>query len=179
MLQKTVIFLIIFFSAIFQSAVFSNLFFWNLGPNIILLLVIYWTVQEGFEKAFRKNILAGFVLDLSAFHAIGVSVAAFTLIAFSISLISKRFLVVAGNWRIFTLILTISFSTLVNNLFLNCVFTIAGYFGKIDIGISPVPFFSLFLAKEIALNILFFPLIYFLLKKIERSGLLQVRKKTF
>jgi len=179
MLQKIIITLIIFFSAIFQLAVFSNFFFWNVGPNILLLLVIFWTVQEGFEKAFSKNILAGIVLDLATFSVVGMNVASLSLVAFFISYLSKRFLVVARNWRVFILILTIIFSTLANNLFLNSLYLIASYFGKVAIGSAQVPFFSVILMKETALNILFFPSVYFLLKKIERSGLLQVRKKIF
>jgi len=177
MLQKIIIILLIFFSAIFQLAVFPNVFFWGLGPNILLLLVIFWTTQEGFEGAFFKNILAGFTLDLGTFQLAGTNVAAFVLVAFFISFISKRFLVIARNWRIFILSVTIIFSTLANNLFLNSLFLVENYFGKAVVGSAPVPFFSVMLVKEIVLNILFFPLVYFFLKKLERSNLLQVRKK--
>ncbi len=177
MLQKIIIFLIIFFSAILQSAVFSDFFFWGLGPNILMLLVIFWTTQEGFEGAFSKNVLAGFFLDLVTFCPIGMNVASFTVVAFLISFISKRFLVVARNWRIFILLVTVIFSTLVNNIFLNGLFLVAEYFGRISFGSVPVPFFSAVLVKEIILNILFFPLVYFLIKRIEHSNLLEVRKK--
>lgn len=179
MLQKIIIFFLIFFSAIFQLAVFPNVFFWGLGPNILLLLVIFWTTQVGFEGAWPKNILAGFMLDLGTFQLTGTNVASFVLVAFFIGFISKRFLVVARNWRIFILSVTIIFATLANNLFLNSLFLVAKYFGKAILDSAPLPFFSLMLAKEVALNLLFFPLVYFLLKKLERSNLLQVRKKIY
>lgn len=179
MRQGIIIFLLIIFSAILQSAVFSNVFFWGLGPDILLLLVIFWTTQVGFEKALLKNIAVGFVFDLVFFSAVGIHVAAFVSVAFFVSFISKRFLVVASNWRVFILTITVIFSTLANNLFLNGLFLVAGYFGRIEIGNAPIPFFSLLLAKETILNILFFPLVYFSLKKVERLGLLQVRKKIF
>ncbi|MCX6761994.1 MAG: rod shape-determining protein MreD [Candidatus Moranbacteria bacterium] len=179
MLQKIIIFFIIFFFAIFQYSVFPNFFFWGLGPNILLLLVIFWTTQVGFEGAFFKNILAGFMLDLGTFQLVGTNVAAFVTVAFFISFISKRFLVIARNWRIFILSLTIIFSTLANNLFLNALFSVANYFGKAVASSAQVPFFSMMLVKEIALNLLFFPLVYFTMKKMERSNLLQVRKKIY
>jgi len=179
MSRKIIIFFIILFSAIFQLAVLANVFFGGLGPNTLLLLVIFWVVREGFERALFKNILAGLVLDFATFHVIGANIAAFTFVAFFISFISKRFLVVARNWRIFILMMTIIFATLANNLFLNSFFGVADYFGITEIGSAPVPFFSFILIKEVGLNILFFPLIYFLMKKIENSNFLQARKKIF
>jgi rod shape-determining protein MreD len=179
MLQKITIFLIIFFAAILQLAVFPDMFFWGLGPNILLILVIFWVIQEGFEGALFQNILAGLTLDFATFSVVGTNIATFLLVAFLISFISKRFLVVARNWRIFILTITIIFATLANNLYLNGIFYLASYFGKTAIGNLPVPFFSFLLAKEIVLNVLFFPLIYFFLKKIAHSNLVQNRKQIF
>jgi rod shape-determining protein MreD len=174
---KITIFFIIFFSAILQLAVLSNVFFWGLGPNILLLLIIFWTTQAGFEKALVKNITAGLVLDLATFCAVGMNIASFALVAFFIGFISKRFLVIARNWRIFVLTITIIFSTLANSLFLNALFLIADYFGKTAIGNAPTSLFSFMLFKEIGLNILFFPLVYFIMKRIESLSFLATRAK--
>lgn len=179
MVKIITIFLIIFFSAIFQVAVFSNVFFWGLGPNILLLLVIFWTTQAGFKKALAQNIFAGLMLDLATLCVVGMNVASFSLIAFFISFISKRFLVIARNWRIFVLTATIVFSTLANNLFLNSLFLVADYFGKTAIGSAPIPFFSFILVKEVILNILFFPLVYFLMKRSSSLNFLLPRAKIY
>ncbi|MFA5962352.1 MAG: rod shape-determining protein MreD [Parcubacteria group bacterium] len=179
MLQKLAICLIIFFSAILQTAVFSNSFFWGLGPDVMLLLVIVWTAREGFEKALFGNILAGFVQDLITFHPVGVHIVTYVLIAFFVSFISKRFLVVARNWRVFILIMMIIFGTLANNLFLSGLFLIENYFSRIAIGDVPVYFFSGTLLKAIILNSLFFPLVYFSMKKIESWEFLKTRSKIF
>ena len=117
MLYEGIIFFSIFFSAILQLAVFPNVFFWNLGPNIMLLLVIFWTTQIGFERAFIRNILAGFILDLATFSIIGMNVASFIFLTFFISFISKRFLVAERNWRVFIFFITLIFATLINNFF--------------------------------------------------------------
>ncbi len=169
MLQKTIIFSIIFLSAILQVAFLLNIFYWGIGPNILLLLVIFWTTQEGFESSMLKNISVGFIADLIFFSLVGMNVASFSLVAFLVGFISKRFLVVARNWRIFILAVTIILGTALNNLFLNGIFSVTEYFGRSANSTAPVSFFSIILAKEIVLNILFFPLVYFLLKKIQRS----------
>ena len=173
MLRKIVIFLIIFFSAILQLAVFPNVFFWGVGPNILLLLVIFWTTREGFEKALSKNILVGLAFDLVVFCPIGTHVAVFTLVSFFIGFISKRFLVVARNWRIFILAMTIIFSTLASRFFLMSISGIADYFSRAALDNLPISFFISISAKEGVLNILFFPLVYFLLKKIESLNFLK------
>lgn len=179
MLQKFIIFLIIFFSAILQTAVFSNSFFWGVGPDIMLLLVILWTAREGFEKAFLGNILVGFVQDLITFHPVGVHIVSYVAIAFFVSFISKRFLVVARNRRMFILLMLIIFGTLANNLFLSGLFLIESYFKRTAIGDIPVYFFSVILLKAVILNSLFSPLIYFSLKKIENLEFLKTRNKIF
>ena len=179
MWQKATIFFIIIISAVLQSAVFSNVFFWGLGPNLLLLLVIFWTTQEGFEKALAKNIFAGLIFDLAFFSTVGVHIFSFVSVAFFVSFITKRFFVVARNWQMFILAITIIFSTLANNLFLNGLFLVSDYFGRSGSGSLPIPFFGTLLLKEILLNILFFPLVYYSLKRIERSRFWQVRKKVF
>jgi rod shape-determining protein MreD len=164
MSQKVATLLIIFFSAILQTAVFSNLFFWGLGPDILLLLVIFWTIQEGFEKALGKNILIGFIFDLITFYSVGTHIFSFVLVSFFVGLISRRFLVIAAGWRVFIVGITIIFCTWANSLFLNGLFSTAEYFNRANISDAPVHFFSGMLVKAAILNILFFPLVYFLLK---------------
>lgn len=167
MLQKIVIFFIIFFSAILQQAVFSDMFFWGIGPNILLLLLIFWTVEKGFEIALWRNILAGFIFDVFFFYPIGTNVISFSLTAFFVGFISKRFLVAARNWRALILAITIIFATLANRLFLDSIIKIYVYFSGETFGSNSFPLFSSMTGKEIFLNVLFFPVVYFLLKKIE------------
>lgn len=175
MKQGLVIFFIIFFSAIFQLAFFFDSFSSGLGPDIALLMVIFWTASEGFDKALGRNILAGLILDLAMFSIIGTHIASFVLVAFFVSFISKRFLVVTPGWRIFILAMTIVFGTLANNLFLNGLFFLANYFGRIGVGSVPIDFFSLIMLKAIFLNLLFSWPVYFILKKIKESNLLKRR----
>ena len=91
MFEKLVIFLVIFFAALFQLSLFPNLFFWGVGPNLMLILVIFWTTHEGFEGAFFKIIFTGFMFDIFSFQPVGVSIFIFTIIAFLADSFIKRF----------------------------------------------------------------------------------------
>ena len=174
MLDKAIIFLVVFFVAILQIALFSNLFFLGVGPNMMLLLIIFWTVHEGFESALPRIILAGLVLDLVSFYPIGLSVMIFSLISFFGNSFSKRFLVTARNWRIVVLALLVFFSTLINEICSVGLFELFAYFkeGEINNIISSTN--GMLFMKEVLLNIAFFFLISFPLMKIEK--LLNLRK---
>ncbi|HAI74585.1 MAG TPA: rod shape-determining protein MreD [Candidatus Moranbacteria bacterium] len=175
--QKVIIFLIIFFAVILQSAVFSNVFFLGTGPNILLLFVVFLVSREGFEKALGKIILAGFILDLASFYPVGMNVFSFAATAFLVSFFSKRFLTVSSGWHMPVLFFLVILSALANELLLAGLFQTAVYFKslpQIDL------IFSLTLSvllKKIFLNILFFPVVYFLLLKNEKFLSLIARKK--
>lgn len=171
MSKKLIIFLIIVLACIFQVSVFPGVFSWNNGPDLLLLLVIYWTIKEGFEGTLGRNILVGVLADLVNFRPVGTYLAIFLLVSFLVSSVSKRFLIVAGIWRVFTLTATIIVATLAERFLLEAIFSIATYFNRSDIGTVPAPFLSLVSLEQIFLNLLFFPLVYFFLKKIERSQL--------
>ena len=64
MFDKIIIFLVVFFAALLQMSAFSNVLFLGVSPDLLLILVIFWTVHEGFEGALPKIVLAGFMLDL-------------------------------------------------------------------------------------------------------------------
>lgn len=177
MMQKIIIFLIIFLAVILQSAVFSNVFFLGTGPNILLLLIIFWASREGFEKALGKVILTGLILDLVSFHPVGMNIFSFVAVAFLVGFFSKRFLAVSSGWRAPVLIFLVILSALTNELLLAGLFQLAGYFKSLP---QTNPIFSLsglLLAKKIFLDILFFPVVYFLLLKNEKFLSLIARKK--
>lgn len=175
--QKIIIFFIIFFAAVLQSAVFFNVFFMGTGPNILLLLIIFWVSREGFEKALKKVILAGFVLDLASFHPVGINVFSFVATAFLVNFFSRRFLVISSGWRMPVLFFLIILSTLANELLLEGMFQLAGYFKSLSQINLVFPLTGFILLKKIFLNILFFPVVYFLLLKNEKLLSLLARKK--
>lgn len=177
MLQKIIIFFIVFLAVVLQSALFSNVFFLGTGPNILLLLIIFWVTREGFEKSFIKIILAGFILDLASFHPVGMNVFSFITIAFLVSFFSKRFLVASSNWYMPVLFFLIILSVLANELLLAGLFQLTGYFKSLSQINLIFPLTGTVLWKKIFLNVLFFPAVYFLMLKSEKFLTLLARKK--
>lgn len=177
MLQKIIFFFIIFFAVVLQSAVFSNVFFLGTGPNIALLLIIFWVSREGFEKALGKIILAGFILDLASFHPVGMNIFSFIIVAFLVGFFSKRFLVSSSGWYAPVLFFLIVLGTLANELLLAGLFQLAGYFKSLPQVNLIFPLSGSIFAKKIFLNILFFPIIYLLLSKNEKFLSLIARKR--
>ncbi len=175
--QKIIIFFIIFFAVISQSAFFSNVFFLGTGPNILLLLVIFWVSREGFEKALGKIILAGFILDLASFYPVGMNIFSFVAVAFLVSFFSKRFLAASSGWYLPVLFFLVILSTLANELILAGLFQLAGYFKSLSQINLIFPLAGFILLKKIFLNILFFPIVYFLLLKNEKFLISTARKK--
>ena len=175
--QKIVIFFIILLAVILQSAVFSNVFFLGTGPNILLLLVIFWASREGFEKALGKIILAGFILDLASFHPVGMNIFSFVSVAFLVSFFSKRFLVASSSWYMPVLFFLIILSALANELLLAGLFQLAGYFKSLPQAGLIFPLAGSILLKKIFLDILFFPIVYFLMLKNEKFLKLIVSKR--
>lgn len=177
MFEKVIIFFIVFFAVILQMSAFPNLFFLGAGPNIVLILIIFWTVHEGFEAAFFKIILAGFILDLASFHFVGVNILVFSLIAFLSSSFSRRFLVAARNWRTIILVFLIIVSTFLNDLLLFALFRLVAYFKGAEANSIIFSTNWIILGREMLLNTLFFFLISFPLMKIERILNLHKSKK--
>ncbi|MFZ2226163.1 MAG: rod shape-determining protein MreD [Candidatus Moraniibacteriota bacterium] len=177
MLEKGVIFLVIFFAALLQLSLFSNLFFLGVSPNLMLILVIFWTVHEGFEGAFFKIIFVGFMLDLFSFQPIGTNIFILTAIAFFADSFIKRFLVAAKNWRTAILIFLITASTLICELVLYALSKAGGYFKLAEIDNIIFTLNDAVLAKKILVNVLFFFLISFPLIKIEQFLNLRKNRK--
>jgi rod shape-determining protein MreD len=177
MFEKIIIFLIIFFAVLLQMSVFPNIFFLGVSPNLAMDLVIFWVVYEGFESAFLKVILTGFILDLAVFWPIGINIIIFSTIAFLISIFSKR-LFAFGNWRTIILILFIAIGTAINEVGTSISFRAIEYLkgikesGSMFFILSESAFF-----KELFLNILFFFLVSFLVIKIEKFLNLYKNKK--
>ena len=166
MFDKVIIFLVVFFAALLQMSAFSNVLFLGVSPNLLLILVIFWTVHEGFEEALPKILFAGFMLDLFSFYPVGVNILTFTLIAFLVNSFSKRFLVAARNWRKIILVFLIMTSTVIFELVLFLLFKLSVYFKVFQMSNVIFSINRGVIAKEILINMLFFFLVGFPLMRI-------------
>lgn len=118
MIQKVLIFSIIFISAVVQTSFFPNLTASSVVPNIILVAVVFWAARMGFSEAWRKTILGGLLLDIFYFLPIGTSILALSFSAGLASFLAKRFLVAQTAFRFLVLSSIISLATIANQIML-------------------------------------------------------------
>lgn len=91
MKKKIIYALVIFLSIMVQTssaAFFSNS---NWLVDVVLMLVLAWTLIDGFDLFLPWAIFAGILYDLVAFSPIGLHVIIFSLLAYCVSFFSKRF----------------------------------------------------------------------------------------
>lgn len=184
MFRKVAIFLIILAAVSSQVSIFPNFSLFETVPDIVLVAVIIWTVQEGFEKALPRTILSGIILDMFSFWPIGFNVISFVAVSFLIDFLSRRFLISLRAWRIlvmsiFVIIGTVAYYFIISSL----SFMTETFFQK-----SPVLVLGEFISfkgiVKLFLNGLWFFPFYLLLKKAEKIFSLYDRdslghKKTF
>jgi rod shape-determining protein MreD len=168
MFQKTITLLIIFLAAILQISVFPNLFPSSMAPEIVLIIVIFWAVQEGFEKTWPKVVAAGFVLDLFYFLPIGFSIIALSFVAYGTGFVAKRFLVSQKNLGFLMALLLVMGGTFMNDLILFALVKILNSLGTQKISSLATNIWEGKIFLRIAINLAVFIIIYWPLAKLEK-----------
>lgn len=114
MFQKTTIFFIIFLATVIQTTIIPQFFPFGLAPNLILVMVIFWTVHDGFERMWPRILLSGFLLDLTYQWVIGLNIISLMVISFGTSYLAKRFLISQKFWRGIIIISLLVLGTIIN-----------------------------------------------------------------
>jgi rod shape-determining protein MreD len=158
---------IIFLAVLIQISFFPALFSAAHAPNLILLLVISWAIIVGFNDILIWIIITGIISDLVFFKSVGTSVIFFVIVAYGISFLSRRFLVENRNWGFLMMSFFVFAATIfygLFNVFINSQFieSLNGSFW------TELFIFRKEIAMQVVLNLLFFPLCYFPLVKLER-----------
>ncbi|HPN96911.1 MAG TPA: rod shape-determining protein MreD [Candidatus Moranbacteria bacterium] len=164
MFNKAVIFSLIFIAVILQSSFLPIFFPPETIPDLALILIIIWTIRNGFEKTVGRSILAGFMLDLVYFWPVGISIITFVTISFITSFLAKRFLISQRSWRLFIIVCFVVLGTLINQTILVVFAKILTYL-KEETLFSP--FFGISSFFKIVSNIVLLFIIYLPIKKIE------------
>lgn len=89
---------IIFLAIIFQTVFIPALGSGNSMPNIVLALVMAWTMIAGFEQTWPWVVSAGLAYDLFSFSRLGSHSAMFIIAAYLVSFLSRRFFVEHRGW---------------------------------------------------------------------------------
>lgn len=167
MIIKAIVFFLILLAVVFQISVLPIFSLGGIIPDLALVLVVLWVVQEGFDGAFSKVLTLSILVDLFNFHTVGMMTISFVLIAFGVSSFSKRFLVAHKTWRFSMLAVTVFAATLINNFFVVFLMRADNYLRNSGIQYFPT-LISKSIFEEAALNVVLMILIYFPLKKVER-----------
>lgn len=165
MAKKVAIFFLLFLLVIFQVSVLSNFFPENSIPNILLILLIFWTARKGLEKTWKLAILGGVLSDLLLFSPIGTSVFSFFIAIFAVNYLAKRFLVTHQTWRFAILVVLVFVGIFLNELAAYILVKLFFIFHKT--AASAQLFFDSALALKIFYSIIIFALLYRPVKKIE------------
>jgi rod shape-determining protein MreD len=168
MFRKTTIFILILIAALLQISFFPNIFPSGWAPDAVLILIIIWVFQDGFEKNWPKIILAGFVLDLFFFWPVGMNIIAILVVAFGMGFLTKRFHISHKNTGFFVMMALIAAGTIEYNLILN--FFIAA-FNSVDsnkINNLILNFWDKRIVFEILSNLLLFSIIFWPMILLER-----------
>jgi len=118
MFQKTSVFIIILFLVLLEVSFLPYLFS-DFAPDLVLILIIFLSAREGFNKIWPIAVTAGILVDLFFFQTIGMQVIIYSLIAFGVGSLAKRFLVEHKLWGIFTILFLVVMGTIINSLALD------------------------------------------------------------
>jgi rod shape-determining protein MreD len=127
-MKKNIIILIaVIFSTILEVSFLPSFFSLQHVPSLVLLVVILFSIREGFEKNWKWVLLAGIIFDLLSFGRLGVHSFSFLLISWIASLFSEKFFI-SQKWQSFFMLMIVIFISSALNDFLIFVFSRAGFF---------------------------------------------------
>ena len=168
MFQRAIILLVIFLAIVLQISVFPNIFPSGLTPEIILIMIIFWTTQDGFEKTWPKSIIAGFILDLSYSWPIGFDIISLAAVSYGTGYLTKRFLVSQKNLGFVIALLLVAAGTYANNLILLLLFKIYNDLDANHISNLALSAWDRRIFLRIAINLAMFIIIYWPLARLNK-----------
>lgn len=110
------LFIIVLF-VLFQYSFLNLLFPKDIVPSVISVFVVSYVAILGFEKSWKWVVVLGVLVDLFTFSVVGKNVIIFVLLAYLVSLISRRFLLEKHEWRMLVIFFIVFFVTIFYNTF--------------------------------------------------------------
>ncbi len=165
-MKKTIVYLLIIFLAIIFQISLVPLFFVSSWPvDIVLMLILAWTLIDGFDDFLKWTIFIGIIYDLMTFSTVGLHVIVFVILSYIVSFFSKVFSVEIKNTGIFLVALLVAVAVIGSRT------AVLGYEFGIDfisvdfhnLGLTLKMFFS-----AVFYNLIIFFILFFAINKIER-----------
>jgi len=159
-----------------QVSFFPNIVPGHFFPDLALIIILFWTIENGFEETWKWAVLAGLLVDLANFWSVGTNVFSFVFTAYVINSFAKRFLVTQTVFRFLILAAFIILGTVINGILVILAAKIAN---KETLDFGPL-FFNADIFFKIFCNLGTFLLIYAPLMKLKKiSRTLDSRLKSF
>lgn len=89
--KRLIYFLLIWLALLLQLSVVPLFFERKFLPDLVLMLVLAWTIRDGFAGFLPWAILVGIFYDLLTYEMMGVHVVILTVCAYLVSFFSRRF----------------------------------------------------------------------------------------
>ena len=163
---------IVFLTGIIQVTFFPANFSSGIAPDLILILIIFWAVSEGFEKAWKKIVLAGLVLDTISFNVWGINTFSLVIIAFGAGFAARSFLVSRRILGFLIIMGLVALGTAVNLTILSFLGKFYHFFSGKNIELAASEIFEFSTFMKIMINSAIFSLFYIPLLKMEKIILL-------
>lgn len=165
MFQRIILFLIILILAAAQVSLFPSLMPGGLAPDLVLLLVIFWTASYRFDRVWLWIVVAGLVLDALTFSIFGLNVVALTVAGFGVGSLAKRLRAAQKPMAAMILFGFVIFGTLAYWLSLAVLSAAANSLSGVPINFSGAWINNLFL--KIFYNLVLFAFLYLPFRKME------------
>lgn len=161
---KLFIFLVIFVAIIFQVSLIPNFFSSGASPDLLIILLVFFTAEAGFARTWKWALFLGVVVDIIFFTLPGASAITFLFIAYATELIVKKFLSGQKLWKAFVLAIIAALASMFDGSLTFFLTKIANYFYTTGYGEH---FFVTIIAKNALYNFILAFIIYWPFKKIK------------
>jgi rod shape-determining protein MreD len=115
--NKLIYGVVIFFAIIMQKSFLPIIFGENYYFDFVLMLVLAWSVHDGFFEFLPWAIIAGCLYDFFFYFSIGLHAILFSAVVYLVSFFSKRFSSDLRSSGVFLVIFFIVVTTIASNFF--------------------------------------------------------------
>lgn len=157
--------LILFLAVIFQATFIPHLAIWQVAPNLVLIIILSWSILTDSKKTLGWALIAGLLLDLFSGLPFGVLTLSLVLIAYIVNLLAYTILGQAN----FLVIGAIGFGgTIIYNLFIRLFIKLASLLNLTNLSVNlGYDLWRLILPEAVYNTIIIF-IIFWLMKKFKR-----------
>lgn len=166
MKKKIIYSLILLAALILQTSAVPVFFSRGFAPDLVLMLVLAWTIRDGFAGFLPWIIFAGLAYDALAYAPMGTHVLVLTLSAYLVSFFSRLFLVQIRGIGVFLLLIFVFLAMVLSRAALLWVesSSVAGLFGRILESMSG----NALMMRELAFNAAFVFFGLWLIKHVKK-----------